>query len=371
MDTSGIVDVLTSIGCSRIRVRDGYVGACCPFAPWKHKDGVDRHPSFFVKIEEMGSSCYHCFSCESKGLLSFMLKDLVGLGQDIPADLVTKVGKAEKSNQSGAGIAALNMFGFDVEKKLIQKTHAVWDEEEIAPYMGKTHRYVLDRGVSILTAKAFEIGYDADKKRVVFPIRRRDKKLVGAMTRSLDDLGSRYLPLFPFKKSLFLYGEDKLVDSGKLTYTEAAVAGLPANSAVIVMEGMFDVMRCFDFGYSYNVVGLMTSNMSKAQAATLREVGRPVYLMTDWDIAGVRGRESCLEYLFGKVPVYNVPGVIKCSKCSERFSKIQKVGQFDSLVCRKCGEGWPDISSKKDPGMLTKEETIDCLKTAELVLSRD
>jgi hypothetical protein len=324
MDTSGIVEVLTAIGSSRVRVRDGYVGASCPFAQWKHEDGVDRHPSFFVKIEEVGSSCYNCFTCGTKGIFALMLKDLVGLGRNIPTELIEKVVKSERASPAvPVGMVTMNMFGADVEKKLKQKTHTIWSEEEIAPYANKTHPYVLGRGVSILTVKAFELGYDADRKRVVFPIRNRDKQLVGAMTRSITD--KSYLPLSPFKKSLFLYGEDKLVDFGKLTYTEAAVAGLPANSGVIVMEGMFDVMRCFEFGYSYNVVGLMTSNMSKAQAATLRGVGRPVYLMTDWDCRGPRQRAMHRVLI-------RASSIIRCSRSYQVFQVREQILK-DWLSC--------------------------------------
>ena len=347
-----------------------------PFARYKHKDGTDNHPSFSVKVEEFGQSCYHCFTCGSKGLFSFMLKDLEGLGMIIPDGLIARIRGAEKSSVSVSGVSLMNAFGPDMERKIARKEHTVWDESEIAPFMHKTCKYILSRltlppELSILTVKAFEIEYDVDRNRVVFPVRKKDGKLVGAMTRLISGSGPKYFPLMPFHKSLFLYGENKLVDSNNPTFLETMGSDMPANKGVIVVEGNFDVPRIYEFGYDCNVVGLMTAVMSAAQAATLRGVNRPVYMMQDWDIAGIRGRDSCIKHLHGQVPLFNVPGVTQCIKCANRFSKVGKLGQLDTLVCRKCGEPWPDVSDKKDPGMLSKEETIDCLKNAECVMSKD
>ena len=51
--------------------RKDWVVAGCPFAPFKHKNGVDRHPSFGISVK--APHRYRCFSCSESGPLDELL----------------------------------------------------------------------------------------------------------------------------------------------------------------------------------------------------------------------------------------------------------------------------------------------------------
>lgn len=77
----------------------------------------------------------------------------------------------------------------------------------------------------------------------------------------------------------------------------------------------------------------MGTMVSEAQVQKIREIGRPVYLMQDWDKAGYESRTVAIRSLKKILPLFNVPG--------------------------------PD---KKDPGDLSFEEISECLEEARPVL---
>jgi hypothetical protein len=369
VESSGIVSILQSLGCSKIRVRDGTVDANCPFSKWRHERGVDKHPSFSVKAVSSGPSYYHCFTCGSKGMLSGMLRDLGKLGVVISNDFLESVRKEEGKDFEKANKLYPDMFGQDIERKIVRTSNEVWDEEELKPFVGKVPKYILNRGVSIGTCKTWELGYDEENCRVVFPVRRLDGKLVGAMSRALRQVsGAKYLPLFPFSKSLFLYGEHRAKAAERPTVLEAMGFDLPAQKGVILVEGMMDVLRMFEYGYEENILGLMTSSLSAAQERKVRDFNRPVYLMLDWDLSGIRGRMRCRDRLKGDLPLFDVPGVVKCSNCGGRWQTVCSDEGIDSLACRACHSPWPANFDKKDPDQLSKDEILDCLLAAEFVI---
>jgi len=370
MNAQRIQEVLQELGCRSIRPCGDHIRANCPLAPYLHKKGIDRNPSFFVKIENADRSCYHCFSCQSKGTLVGLLYELQRFGSHVDQDLLDRVCLEEK--QDPAQKARLRPSIFSKEFLMGQKQHEEerWAEEEYAPYAGKVHKYLIERGVSVATCEAWGIGYDPEKKRVMFPVRRHcDGALVGAVGRTVEKkVEPTYLTYFNFKKSNFLYGEHFLKTSSEPVIGEALGYDLPAQEGVVLVEGMMDVLKLYEMGYG-NVAGLMTATISKRQASTLKRVGRALYLMLDWDKAGASGRRGAIKAFIEKSPVYDVPGIFPCSNCGSRWSKINDSGDH---VCRECGNLWTlydteDTRRFKDPDGLTSEEILDCLSHAKRV----
>jgi DNA primase len=305
-----VIEILQTLGCARVKPRGDTVDACCPFAAWRHEKGKDSHPSFSVKACEVGQSYYHCFTCGSKGLLGGMLRELRRMGKSIPDELIDKVCKEDREDSANLNLSYPNMFGPSMEAKIEKKSHEIWDEDEVKEFLGSAPRYILNRGVSLETCRKWEIGYSRENRRAVFPVRRKDGKLVGAMWRkTIDDgCGAKYLPVLPFSKSLYLYGEHLLGQDLQGEAGSPPKLTAPHNGIVLV-EGMMDVLRLYGYGYRGSVVGLMTAALSDAQLRTLLELNRPIYLMLDWDMAGIQGRMNCLNKLGGKLPVLDVPGV--------------------------------------------------------------
>lgn len=371
MNASGIHEVLRSMGCRKIRSSGGNTKTNCPLARWYHDGGTDKHPSLSVEENPQGSSKYRCFACGSKGFFIGLVRDFVRNGGFIDPVVLAKVEAEETPDLRRRGKACVDMFREGMLMKAKQAVE-VWSDEEIAQFIGRVPKYILKRGVSLETCKKWEIGYDEKDKRVIFTVRRRDGKLVGAVGRTiLNNVEPKYITYFNFNKSNFFYGEHLLLGRDKPTMFEAMGFDYPAQDGIIVVEGNMDVLKLSEIGYE-NIVGVMTSTLSKNQIRTLLDLERPVYLMLDWDKAGIKGRQAAVHKLYERLPfIYDVPGVRGCVKCGFRWSKVIAVdmGQDRSYrhVCRKCGEDWIIDPNKKDPDQLDQDEILSCLKAAKLV----
>ena len=371
MDALGISEVLRSMGCRKIRSSGGNTKTNCPLSPWYHEGGSDKHPSLSVEENPQGSSKYRCFACGSKGFFIGLVRDFVRNGGFIDPQVLAKVEAEETPDLRQRGKICVDMFR---EGMVLREKNAVevWSDEEIAQFAGRVPKYIIRRGISIETCKKWEIGYDEKDKRVIFPVRRRDGKLVGAVGRTiLDNVEPKYITYFNFTKSNFFYGEHLLADKNEPTFFEAMGFDYPAQDGVIVVEGNTDVLKLSEIGYT-NVAGVMTSSLSKAQIKTLLDLERPVYLMLDWDKAGIKGRQAAVHKLYERLPfVYDVPGVRGCVKCGFRWSKVVMLERGQERiyhhVCRKCGEDWTVDPQKKDPDQLTTDEIMSCLKAAKLI----
>jgi len=120
--------------------------------------------------------------------------------------------------------------------------------------------------------------YDRFRNRVMIPIRDVSGKVVAFGGRALDDDPAKYLnsaesPIY--KKSRVLYG-----------LYEAREALRETQEAILV-EGYFDLMRCFDAGIE-NVVATCGTALTDEQAKTIRRYAANVLVVYDGDAAGIR-----------------------------------------------------------------------------------
>jgi DNA primase len=120
--------------------------------------------------------------------------------------------------------------------------------------------------------------YDRFRHRVMFPIREVGGKIIGFGGRTLGDGDAKYLnsaesPVY--KKSRVLYG-----------LFEAREALRESQKAIIV-EGYFDLLRCFDSGIE-NVLATCGTALTDEQAKTIRRYAANVLVVFDGDAAGIR-----------------------------------------------------------------------------------
>jgi DNA primase len=90
-----------------------------------------------------------------------------------------------------------------------------------------------------------------------------------------DDGRPKYRWPASFPKQRFLFGLNEALDG---------TDGVP----LLVVEGVFDALRCVQNGYAA-AVAIFGSSLSDQQAELLADIGRPVYLMFDGDEAGQSG----------------------------------------------------------------------------------
>ena len=325
MVESDIVKLFTELKSQRVRPSGANVTVSCPLAPWTHKSRHDRSPSMSVKVNPIGSSVYICYACNARGTLTGLMYALKRFGYPVE-DLIPWVKEKEAVDLPAVIEQSFDAYGPEYANRAKTANFDVWDEAENAPFKGKVPRYVLKRGVDIDTCREWGLGYDEGTKRLVFPVRRTDGKLVGLVGRAvLDEIEPKYKNYWTFTKSQYLYGEH-LVDENR-----PVDMNLPGAKALIIVEGMFDVLKLWTMGYR-RVVSLMGSYASSGQVEKMLAPGMDIYTLLDFDAAGDKGRRHLWPMIAGRVPVFDVYG-----------------------------------PKGKDPDDLTREELLACLAKARIV----
>lgn len=325
MTETDIVTLFTKLGSQRVRPSGNNITVSCPLAPWTHKSHHDRSPSMSVKVNSMGPSVFICYACNARGSLTHLLYELRRFGYPVE-DLIPLVKEQEAVDLPAVIEQSFAAYGPEYADRAKKANFDVWDESEAEPFKGKVPRYVLKRGVSLDTCREWGLGYDESAKRLVFPIRRKDGKLVGLVGRAvLGRIEPKYKNYWNFTKSQYVYGEHMVDDQRPVD------PNLPGAKALVIVEGMFDVLKLWTIGYR-RVVSLMGSYASTTQVEKILATGLDVYTMLDFDLAGEKGRRHLWPMLEGRVPVFDVPG-----------------------------------PKGKDPDDLTREELLECLSKARFV----
>ncbi len=120
--------------------------------------------------------------------------------------------------------------------------------------------------------------YDFFRNRAVFPIKDIPGNVVAFGGRDLGDSPAKYInspETAVYKKSRVLYGLHEARDA------------MRKEKYAILVEGYFDLMRCFDAGIE-NVVASCGTALTPEQAALVRRYVNEVVLVYDGDAAGVK-----------------------------------------------------------------------------------
>ena len=116
----------------------------------------------------------------------------------------------------------------------------------------------INDGISIETQMKFNVGYDDNSQRIIFPIRNQYGSIIGVKGRANYELGedeAKYLYLIPCLASSTLYGYSE-------NYKDLVCED------VYIFESEKSVMQLDSIGY-HNGVALMSNNLSTTQAKLL------------------------------------------------------------------------------------------------------
>src|ERR1035438_3946315 len=315
MTENNIISMLQMMGVNRIRpnASHSHVIATCPMAPWTHDKGTDKKPSFSVKVDNTGKSVGHCFACSASGTLMQLAKEYAShcYGENV-IDFLKKNENydddwAPKNGSFGRRLnwdRAKWLFG-DTEKerkKTVVPAVIEFDEDKvialewkvIEKYMNSVPQYVLNRGITIETAKAWRLGYNKIFQRVMMPEIDRRNRLVGYAQRSIGEPTGdypKYLFNTGFMKMNFLYGENLItLERGD----------------IVLVEGQFDALKVYQAGC--NVLAIRGSEISDVQARKTIELLPPdkrIIVMMDGDKAGRKVTDSIMDKLKDKAPLIN------------------------------------------------------------------
>lgn len=328
MRSEQITELLLALGCRQIRTSGNKVLATCPFEH-EHSSGRDSHPSFVVfagddskwncsyphssqeysfgsmeelvrhvaRLRRLPTSSTGWGNWEDNGVSLHSLYRFVWMHDSSHpktehADLKSRLNNADWSParaHAGRFSKAANTAAPPPETQLPDNylERFEFPDGKAWQYLHKTRG--LDRG----TIEQWELLYDPDWKRVVIPVRDVNGKLIAISRRALHDWQKpKYMHSKGFQRRHYLFGENPQA-------REPATRGKQRG---ILVEGQFDVIRLWQYGYR-NAVAIFGADMTKEQLDKCQRMFSEVVVMTDGDAAGRTAGEKILEQL----AAYNIP----------------------------------------------------------------
>lgn len=276
----------------------GWLACTCPFAPWTHERGTDRHGSFFIKVDSPKRTAGHCFTCKEKGNLGNIIRRLGYFRED-------EQGHAQLANQADIEDIPSKFGGFDdLEFDTISERVELYEDGYLdvfppASESDEALRYLHEvRNISTNTADLLGLRWDEQETRVMFPVKGRRGELYGYSGRSVQTSFSAHhgrIRDYDFDKSLCLLGEH-LFQVGRPT---------------VVVEGLFAYAALVDAGVLKfaNVMATMGSSLSVAQRDLLIDMNERVIFLYDDDKAGEVGLLGDGKHQMGALNMlrYHIP----------------------------------------------------------------
>lgn len=220
--------------------------------PWHNDQGK---PNLYVNGKK---GVWLCHSCGSKGHLRSITQSMPAVKTDgVRKALLEQMSTSSNERPLYKAEGWLKKFDFP---------HDQWDER-----------------LSPACQERFQVGYDPFTDLLTIPIRDSRGRLLGVITRRLDDLKPKYR--YP-----------KGVKIGTLLFASWLIR--KRHRKVAIVEGSVDTMACWDARVP--ALGLLGSRMTEDQRDLLLRLGvQHVVLMLDNDNAGRAGQQQVNEMLQG------------------------------------------------------------------------
>lgn len=328
MDASNIQKLLEQLGCQKIKLTAGWVKACCPLAPTRHKGGTDNKPSFVIAIDTVRHSGVICHTCKFTGTLPSLLWALVNMtGKDYTKqfkfvaehdhqeeeELSEKVAKIPTKPKN---LQPVEVAGISVSPLMFQTSFAsekpeevILDESVLDKFKNITPEaasWFLKRGLHPKTVAAFELGWHEGGRRISVPIRDTKGRLVGISGRSVDpETHPKFLHSKGFKRDMYLHGEH-LCQTPGVGY---------------LVEGFFDAMMLWQKGYR-NALCFMGPGLSAFQVEKVVKLCDRVMIVPDGDQAGDEIAARVAKSLMPRLPwvtVVKVPAGLDPDQLSAKY----------------------------------------------------
>lgn len=275
--------------------RNGWLLGQCPFGPWRHKAGVDAHPSFAIKLEDKKKSICKCLSCGYGGDLQDLLLDLTrhlklspATGYNMPVAASLIMSEQDELDIDGYSIPEYSgKPNIDIDERVIPEAWLA-TFQPVAKFP-EAMTYLQNRGLPLKMLKALDIRFDPVDRRIGFPFRNFEGKLMGLQGRALDsDNPLRYCQ-YRYKKHYNAH-----VWMGENT--------LDLDRPVVLCEGPFDytsIMRAYQ-----NVAASFTSGLSVAKVKRMADAAH-IITFYDYGAGGDAARRRIADILKG-VPITHI-----------------------------------------------------------------
>jgi len=285
MNREGILWFAERLNLQVVTPNAGNIHVSCPLSPYStsHKSLIDRKPSMGIEVRERGVSSVHCFACGFGGTLSHLMHRM--LKEDVDRNFYLKLlDEIEKREEEDIEYLAEQIGEYE---ETVEEEEDVMDERVIRPWMKRTHKSLLGRGVSVDTLRIWECGYDRPYRKLIFPVRNYRGELVGYVRGSVDGSFPKYANE-GFRKGKYLYGEN-LVEEG---------------ASLVVVEGVVDALQVWaalkeaKLLQQFSVVALLGALATRDQAKKILEFTDEVIYFLDNDIAGKDGMFQTSKKLY-------------------------------------------------------------------------
>ncbi len=245
----------------------------CPLGTHEHEF---QRPGFSIRPVDLDNAIWICFK---------------GCGQGRLVDLVRIIKKVDVN--TAHRWLLLNGATVDSEQLLEQLDSVppeksgvnirVFRDDYDRQDASKTSRYILDRGFTVATLKAWGFRYDAGVPAIVIPIFSLSHELVGVCRREVvkNAQPRKYMYSDGFKKNQHLFGAYKHDDP---------------QGHVVVVEGPLDCAWLHQCGVT-STVALLGANCSETQMKLMARLGSKVVLALDNDAAGYQATLQLEEQL--------------------------------------------------------------------------
>ena len=334
------LEILKILGVPFSDHGDGWLTIPCLFAKHTHGGGVDNAPSARFNPEGVGYKCYTCH--ESHGKPTTLLYCLFSQNAEAGYNNV-KVAAAIKF----LGTQELPDLEDTAEQPIPPAPPAFvrYPKSFLDPFPSalKHHEsltYLISRSVPKQAIVDFDIRFDQNARRVVFPYFLDKTKCAGAegrlaFERHPDFRAQNQAPRYTS------YRWNGKTNKGRVWFRQSE---LKLRKPLIVVEGPFDAIKCYC--HYRNVTAMLGSFPSKAKIAFLAKFTH-VFWIADNDQAGQTAKGKILQELPPtKISFIDIP------------KKYGDVGEMPSAEVRMLLLPYLDL----DPPILTKKEQLAAME---------
>lgn len=286
MDRESVKEFLRVVGVSPRDMVDHpkWVGVHCLLARWTHEGGVDRTPSAGVSVSD-DTSKYNCFTCGARSLES-LLRELEKYTGESYRELREEVRDGEFFGGVLPEWGQLSVPSLVLPTPLdTTQFRDIYDLVTAHPYLQG------ERGIHKRTARWLELRIDPSDsqgaERILFPVHTPSGDFVGFTGRAVrKDVQPKVRDYHGLVKEACLLGSHLRAKG---------------DQQIVIVEGPFDYAKVVQAGFY--CVAVLHSGLTDIQVSLLREIGLPVVLMYDNDVAGRKGTKVALQKLAGSLPV--------------------------------------------------------------------
>lgn len=326
MKADKIEQLLRALHVDKVRThtkaRGIVVESSCPLAPWQHKLGTDKKPSFVVFAVENDQSRAKCQACGFKGSLETMLWKIEKLGQkDLTEQMrfvrnndirdaggllkQVEVGGGWYSDRSTSAISDAAYQGRDYSDPLsiadalpaLPDSHLkiANDLHDLLNYESFWYLHK-KRNLSDDAIERWKIGWHPAVRRISIPQFDRNGRLVNIGGRYVESVFDgnwdppSWMHATGFQKEMYLFGEDHIdYDSS-------------GRGTACLVEGMFDVIYLDDKSVP-NVMAQLGSFLGPYQVEKIVRWFDHLVYIPDGDKAGREAAQRISERLSPRMRV--------------------------------------------------------------------